>query len=192
MDTNLLITYNKLLTEYLNNTILFYTIKKDLSMFLFKMDKRSRIDYLQGNIIYNIKRINSNYNSAINKLKNDNNNLENFKKQYLKQNITKMLLTKISGSYVNRNVQYNEYINISKKFMTKEKRLFLLLKKINEYQSEIELYNDTIKSKLKPIIFAIKKIQRNWRACRYNPKYKMCYEIFKRHFELISKDALKN
>ena len=185
MDTNLLITYNKLLTEYLNNTILFYTIKKDLSMFLYKMDKRSKIDYLQGNIIYNIKRINSNYEGATNKLKRDDNNLENFKKQYLKQNITKMLLTKISGSYVNRNIQYNEYIDISKKYMTKEKRLFLLLKKIYEFQSEIKNYNDNIKSKLKPIIFAIKKIQRNWKACRYNPTYKMCYKVFKRHFELI-------
>ena len=118
MDTNLLITYNKLLTEYLNNTILFYTIKKDLSMFLYKMDKRSKIDYLQGNIIYNIKRINSNYEGVTNKLKRDDNNLENFKKQYLKENVTKMLLTKISGSHVNRNIQYNEYIDISKKYMT--------------------------------------------------------------------------
>lgn len=185
MDTNLLITYNKLLTEYLNNTIIFYTIKKDLSMFLYKMDKRSKTDYLQGNLIYNIKRINSNYEGATNKLKRDDYNLENFKKQYLKQNVTKMLLTKISGSHVNRNIQYNEYIDISKKYMTKEKRLFLLLKKIYEFQSEIKNYNDNIKSKLKPIISAIKKIQRNWKACRYNPKYKMCYKVFKKHFELI-------
>tara|TARA_B100001248_G_C27094770_1_gene324254 strand:+ start:25 stop:582 length:558 start_codon:yes stop_codon:yes gene_type:complete len=185
MDTNLLITYNKLLTEYLNNTILFYTIKKDLSMFLYNMDQRSNIDYLRGNIINNIKRINSNYEGATNKLKNDNNNLKKFKKQYILQDNSKMILTKISGSHINRNIQYNEYIDISKKYMTKEKRLFLLLKKITEFQSEIKNYNDYIKSKLKPIIFAIKKIQRNWKACRYNPKYKMCYKVFKRHFELI-------
>jgi hypothetical protein len=184
---DLLISYNKLLMEFLNNTILFYSIKKDISIFTYKIDKRSKQDYLEGNTILNLKRIIGNYDKALKKLKNDSYNLDNFKESYLRQNNTKMPLTKLVGSRVNTSVEYNEYVNISKKYMTIEKRLFLLLKKINGYQSEITIYKDVIHTKIKPFLCSIKKIQRNWRACRYNPDYKMCQTIF---FKYLPKEAL--
>ena len=43
----------------------------------------------------------------------------------------------------------------------------------------VELYDE---EKINTVIF----IQRHWRLCRYNPKYKMCEKVQMKNFELIN------
>lgn len=46
--------------------------------------------------------------------------------------------------------------------------------------SKIELYDEKKEASI--------VIQRNWRLCRYNPKYKMCEKVQSRNFDLINEE----
>ena len=47
--------------------------------------------------------------------------------------------------------------------------------------SKIELYDEKKEAAI--------VIQRNWRLCRYNPKYKMCEKVQSRNFDLIQEET---
>tara|TARA_Y100000591_G_C21793433_1_gene677923 strand:- start:418 stop:966 length:549 start_codon:yes stop_codon:yes gene_type:complete len=181
--SNLLFYYNKLLIQFNFSSKIFYSIKQNLSIFLYK----TSIHYKQGHSIFNLIEIINNYKTAQIKLEKDNKNLEIFKQQYLKQPDNRINLIKIDRN--TQNNEFNEYIEIVKDNYTIEKRLFLLLTKINEYKHEINECKKYIDKEIKPIIQKIKKIQRNWRACRYNPKYKMCEIIFLKN---LPEECIKN
>ena len=75
------------------------------------------------------------------------------------------------------------------------KQFELLSKIINKEKVKLEIYHKPFNDKLigkfielydENKINATIFIQRHWRLCRYNPKYKMCEKVQMRNFELIN------